>query len=340
MLILNPDNLKATQAPLLHKQVAPSRFGAIVRIGLAVAASAAAGVAGFAITQHLGGAWPLWTTFAAAGAFVYLASLMVVTVQGIRWHLPVSVIWGACFALGLPWRSGPEAFAIAGIVSIAGVLAYGTYYWSVESFTTLHTFTVTRRYASALASGVVISLIVLYGAALSRGSALLPQGILAQLADQAATFVPTFVPGVTPSKGSTTISVNDLAAASVRNQLEGDERYLSLTPQEQAEVMAAATREAAASFTKQLGVEGASPNASIGTVAQGAVSGFLGKFQDKYGWYFTLAWLLGAFFIARSAAFILTVIIGGLAWLTITGAVALGVMQIRTVPSTREELVL
>lgn len=340
MLILNPERLQATTQPLLPKSRVASRFAAVIQIGLAVAATAAAGVAGYAVTQYLGGAWPVWIAIGAAGCFVYLAALTAVVVEGIRWHIPIGIIWGAMFALGLPWRAGTEAFAIAGIVAIAAVAAYFTFVKGVESFTTLHTFTVVRRYASALASGVAVALIVLYGAALSRGSALLPQGVLAHLADQAATFVPTFVPSVAPKAGTTTISVNDLAAASVKSQLEDDPRYQQLEPEEQAKVFADATKQAAATFSKQLGMASSSPSSSIGTVAQGAVTGFLSRFHDRYGWYFTLAWLLGAFFIARSAAFVMTVLIAGLAWLTITIAVAFGVLQIETVPSSKERIVL
>lgn len=340
MLILNPERLQATRDPLLPRQRVEPRFAAIARIALAVATACVAAVAGFAVTQYLADAWPLWIAVAAGGGFVYLASLTALTVEGVRWHVPMGVIWGAAFALGLPWRAGAEAFSIAGIVAAAAVLAYVSYATAVSSYATLHTFTVARRYASLLATGVVVALIVLYGAALSRGSALLPQGVLANLTDQAAQLVPTFAPGVKPANGTSTISVNDLAEASVRAQLEDDPRYRELTYDEQQEVVRKATAQAAASFSKQLGVASSSPDASIGSVAQGAVTGFLGRFHDRYGWYFTAAWLLGAFFIARSAAFLLTVLIAGLAWLTVTAALSLGVMQVETVASTRERLIL
>lgn len=339
MLILNPEHLETTSQPLPKPRLSP-KFAAATRVALAVGTAVAAGVSGYGITQHLNDAWPLWVAVAAAGGFVYLASLTAIVVEGVRWHVPVAVIWGASFALALPWRGGIEAFAIGGIVAAAAVVAYISYGIAVRSYETLHTFTVLRKYTSVLASGVVVALIVLYGAAVSRGSALLPQGILANAADSAARFVPTFVPSLAPASGTTAISVQDLVTASVRSQLENDPRYKVLSPSEQAKALSAGVAQATASFTKQLGVANASPSSSVGTIAQGAVSSILERFHDRYGIYFTIAWLLGAFFIARSAAFLVTLIIAGLAWATVSAAVALGVLQIETVPSSRERIIL
>lgn len=341
MLILNPET--QPKDPQLTRPEArlDVRLADAIRIFLAIAAALAAGVAGYAVTRYLGGTWPAWSVLAASASFVYLASLNAVTGTGYRWQVPIAVIWGGIFALALPWRVGTEAFAIAGIVAVAGIAAYATYAVSVASYSTLHTFTVLRNYASALASGVVIALIVLYGAAISRGSALLPQGILSRITDDASRFVPTLLPTLEVDRGTTsTISVQDLAVASVKAQLKDDPRFMELSPAQQEATIAAAAKQAAASFTKQLGVASTSPSASIGSVAQNAVTRIIGGFHDKYGWYFTVAWLLGAFFIARSAAFLMTVAIAGLAWGTVTLAVAAGVLRIETVPSSRERLVL
>lgn len=339
MLILNPEHLQATREPLLPKPRDIPAYALYARATLALTTTVAAGVIGYAVTQYLGGAFPAWAVFAAVGAFVYLASLTVIVVDGARWQLPMSVIWGAAFALMLPWRSGPEAFALAGIVAASAALAFFAYAALAKSYATLHTFSTVREYASVLATGVVIALIVLYGAAVSRGSALLPQGTLSMAADRAAQFIPTLLPSMKPSSTTSTVSVRDLAMASAKSQLSNDPRFVAMSPQEQARVLKVATDQAVEAFSKQLGVSN-EPDASIGSAAQSAVSGILGRFQDKYGWYFTIAWLLGAFFIARSAAVVLTIFISVLVWLTITAAVALGLLRVETQPSVHEQLTL
>lgn len=291
---------------------------------------------GQTVTQYMAGQAQAWMIVVSITLFVYVASLTVTLIDGIRWHAPLAVIWGACFALLLPWRTGLEVLALAGIVGVAAFIGYLTHRSAVAGYATLHTFSVVRQYASVLASGVVIALIVLYGGAVNRGSALLPQGILANVADSAAKLVPTFVPGL-ESNTSTGVSVRDLAMASAKSQLEGDERFASLTPEQQQQVLEAAAEQAAAAFAKQLGVTN-KPDSSIGSVAQSAVSGFLAKFHDQYGWYFTIAWLLGAFFIARSAAVLLTFIVAGLVWLTISALLALGLLEVQSIPAIQEKL--
>lgn len=340
MLILNPET-RPTPPPLTRPEPRlGERAAAAARIALATAAAAGAGLAGYAVTQYLGNAWPAWSVLAAVAGFVYLASLNAVTGSGYRWQVPLAVLWGAIFALALPWRAGTEAFAIAGIVAVAGIAAHATYAVAVASYTTLHTFTVLRTYASALASGVVVALVVLYGAAISRGSALLPQGMLARVADDAARFVPTLLPALGQRNATSPLSVQDLARASVQEQLRNDPRFQELSPAQQEAALATAAKQAAASFTRQLGVASASPEASVGSVAQNAVTRLVSGFHDRYGWYFTAAWLLGAFFVARSAAFLMTLAIAGLAWATVTVAVAVGLLRVETVPASRERLVL
>ena len=338
MLILNPERLRATREPLLPKPRDIPRYAIVVRLVLAGLTTLAAMLIGYSVTQYLSDAWQAWAVFAAIGAFVYLATLTVTVVTGARWQLPLAVVWGACLALMLPWRSGTEMFAIAGIVALSGAGAYYAYASAVKSYATLHTFAVVREYASVLATGVVIALIVLYGAAVSRGSALLPQGALSVAADRAAQFIPAFVPALS-SSSSSTVSVRELAMASAKAQLEDDPRYRALSVEEQAEVLRVAADQAAATFSKQLGVP-TSADDSIGTAAQSIVGGVLERFQDKYGWYFTLAWLLGAFFIARSAAVIMTLVIAVLSWLTVTAALSLGLLRVEVQPSVHEQITL
>ncbi len=339
MLILNPENLEKTQAPLRPEATRPARYASVLRVSLAIITTAAAFLSGYAVTQYFALAWPLWYAAAAIGGFVYLAALVAITVDGLRWHIPLAVIWGACFALGLPWRDGAEAFAMAGIVAAGSVLAYMTYASGASSFATLHTFTVSRRYASALASGIVLALIVLYGAALSRGNPILPENAFAGVADHAARLVPTFLPTV-PQNGSSTLSVNDLARASVTAQLKDDPRFKALDPAEQQEVLENAVEQAAKSFTKQLGAASSSPDASVGSVTQTALASMLNRFRDQFGWYFIAAWLLGAFFVARSAAFVITLAIAGVVWLTVLAALSLGILRVDTIPAYRERLIL
>lgn len=335
MLILNPERLQATTAPLLPRQGELPGYAAIVRLTLAALTAIAAVTIGYAVTQYLGEAWPSWSVLVAVAAFVYLASLTAIVIDGIRWQVPLAVIWGASFALGLPWRTGPEAFALAGILAFSGIAAFLGHRAAVRSYASVHIFGVVQRYASLLATGVIVALIVLYGAAVSRGSALLPQGVLAAAADRAARFVPTLVPGVAPS-GTSTVSVYDLALASAKAQLSDDPRYLALGPAEQARMLAEAAQGAAQSFARQFG--GGTASSSIGTAVQGTASTLLAGFRDRYGWYFTIAWLLGAFFIARSAAIVLTLAVSALAWLTVTAALAAGLLRIEAIPSVRERI--
>lgn len=339
MLILNPEHLERTQAPLRADAPRPSRFAPVVRVVLAAGASAAAFLAGYGITQYFADAWPVWYAFGAFVAFVCLASLTAIAVDGYRWQVPLAVIWGAAFSLALPWRDPAEAFAMTVLVTLSAIAAYAGYMKGVASYATLHTFTVARRYASGLTTGIVLALIVLYGAAISRGTPLLPQGALAGVADQTTRIVPTFLPTLQHA-GTSSISVTDLARASVTAQLQDDPRFQALSEKEQRAVLEAAVQQAAASFSKQLGLASSSPDASIGNVAQSAAMGFLDRFRDQFGWYFLIAWLLGAFFVARSAAFLLTFAAAGLVWLTTLAALALGILRIDSVPTYSERLIL
>jgi hypothetical protein len=180
---------------------------------------------------------------------------------------------------------------------------------------------------------------VLYGAAVSRGSALLPQGVLASAADRAVQLVPTLLPTAAPASGEGSVSVGDLARAAAEKQLSADPRFRSLGPAEQARVLAQATESAISSLAGQLGVK-ATADSSVGKVTQGALTNILQGMQDKYGIYFTAAWLLGAFFIARSAAFLLTLALAFLVWLLVTILVSLGILKIEAVPSLHERITL
>jgi hypothetical protein len=309
-----------------------------VRSVLATLTAVSAGAIGFAVTQYLGTVWQAWPIFLAIAAFVYFASLTAVIVDNRYWQLALSIFWGSAFGLLLPWRTGIELLTMTLILIVTSLIAYSAYRSSAGSYATLHIFSVVHTYAAVLTTGLVIALMALYGSAVARGSALLPQGVLAQMANQAARFIPTFIPSVTPASTST-VSVRDLALASAKSQLEQDPRYRDLEPAQQAKILEEAATQAAAAFTKQLGVNG-TPATSIGAVAQTAVSNILERFHQRYGWYFTIAWLLGAFFLARSAAVFLTLIASALVWMTITASVALGLVRIETVPSIHERITL
>ena len=337
MLVLNPENLQATRDPLLPKTRLAPTYALIARLTLAALAGIAALSIGYGVTQVLTGTWPFWAGLLPVAAFVYLATMTTVVNDEATWNIGFSAVWGACFALALPWRSLTEALALMLIVAIASISAYASYRYASSTYTTLHLFSLARRYASSVATGVVIALIVLYGVAVTRGSAFLPQGVLAGAADRAANMVPTFLPGVTKSSPTSTLTISDLALASARSQLEADPRYRALGPAEQQRVLQEAADSAAASLVKQLGVN-ASTSASVGTVAQGTVTNVIQGFQEKYGWYFTVAWLLGAFFIARSAAVVLTLAVAVLTWLTVTACISLGLLRIEAVPSLHERI--
>jgi len=335
--ILNPQRLKETMQPLLPKRQLTPSYAAIVQLTVAALTGVAGIMVGQAVSLALAGFWPLWAIAIPIGLFVLLASLTVATLQDYGWSFGFAALWGFCFALALPWRTLGEAAVIVAVIalsSMAGFLAYRT---AGKAYTTLHLFSLLRGYASTLATGAVIALLVLYGFAVARGSALLPQGVLASVADRAARLVPAILPGVVPSS-SEAVSVRDLALASARSQLENDARYRALSPAEQERVLAEAADAAAASLVRQVGVQG-SATSSVGLVAQGAFGNVIQGFQDKYGWYFTIAWLLGAFFLARSAAVLLTFVVAGLAWVILSGAVALGILRIESVPSLHERLV-
>lgn len=341
MLLLNPEHLKATQDPLLPRQHLTPAYASIVRVTLAALTGIAAVFIGYGVTEYIGGNWPAWAAVLPLAAFVLLATLTTVVTDEARWQFGFALAWGACTAFALPWRTTSEALLIAAVVAGFAVSAFWAYRVASSSYTTLHLFTLTRKYASTLATGVVVGLIVLYGSAVIRGSALLPQGVLAGITDQAASFVPTLLPGATPQSGSSTLSVGDLALASARAQLESDPRYRALDPSEQARVLAEAAESATAGLIKQLGAPASSTaSSSVGSVAQGAFTTMLQNLQEKYGLYFVAAWLLAAFFIARSAAVVLTFVVAGFSWLIVTGAVALRLLHIEAVPSLHERITL
>lgn len=307
-----------------------------MQITIAAVAAVAALAVGYSVTQYLSSFWPLWSIFVAVGAFVFLAAYAAILIEEVQWHALVAVVWGVCLAFGLPWHSLLEALALTAIVAVSTLSGFFIYKTASKGYAALHLFTTVRQYASVLATGIVIALIVLYAAAVSHGSALLPAGILASATDHAAQFVPTILPGLQP-ESKTSVSVHDLAMASAKAQLESDPRYRALTPAEQQKVLKTAADQAAAAFTKQLGVK-ANASTSIGTVAQGAVSGILNRFHDRYGIYFTIAWLLGAFFIARSAAVLLTLAIAALVWISAYVLVAMNALRIESVPAIHERI--
>lgn len=339
MLLLNPEHLKATQDPLLPREHLAPTYAAIVRLTAAAVTGIVGLTIGYGVNAYLAGAWPFWGTVIPIAAFCFAATLTTVIVDDTRWHLLFSAFWGVCVTLALPWRTASEAVLLALIVAAFAMGAYWAYRTTSSTYTTLHLFTLTRKYTSTLATGVIIALIVLYGAAVSRGSALLPQGVLANLTDQAVRIVPTLIPGAQPSSPTSTLSVGDLAMASARAQLEADPRFRALGPEDQARVLAEAARAAADGVIKQLGTSG-SASSSVGHVAQGAFSNILQGFQDRYGWYFTIAWLLGAFFIARSAAVLLTIVVAILVWMVVLAAVSAGLLRIEAIPSLHERVTL
>lgn len=336
MLILNPERLRATTQPLETKNRPVPGYVTVVQITIAAVAAVAALVVGFAVTQYLSEFWPLWSVIVAVGVFVFLAAYTVILIEEFLWHAIIAIVWGACLTFGLPWHNAVEALALTAIITVSAVSGFLMYKSASKGYAALHLFTTVREYASSLATGIVIALIVLYAAAVSHGSALLPAGILANATDRAAQFVPTILPGVQP-ESKNAVSVHDLAMASARAQLESDPRYRALTPEEQQKVLKTAADQAAAAFTKQLGVK-SNASTSIGTVAQGAVSGILNRFHDRYGIYFTIAWLLGAFFIARSAAVLMTLIISALVWVSIYVLVAMNALRIESTPAIHERI--